>query len=201
MSIIPVILCGGSGTRLWPLSRKSLPKQFAPLIDNKSLIEHTLIRLQAFKDDHGVPCPVMCVAAEEHRFFVQSAMQTVGSKGLILLEPVAKNTAPAMALAALKAKPDDLLLFCPADHHIADVEGFRDMVVQGVDAASQGQLVTFGVTPSFPSTAYGYIEVSSANLDLKGSKGSQSSQVPPQKVERFIEKPNAERAAYLIFGG
>lgn len=201
MSIIPVILCGGSGTRLWPLSRKSLPKQFAPLIDNKSLIEHTLIRLQAFKDDHGVPCPVMCVAAEEHRFFVQSAMQTVGSKGLILLEPVAKNTAPAMALAALKAKPDDLLLFCPADHHIADVEGFRDMVVQGVDAASQGQLVTFGVTPSFPSTAYGYIEVSSANLDLKGSKGSQSSQVPPQKVERFIEKPNAERAAELILGG
>ena len=111
MSIVPVILCGGSGTRLWPLSRKSLPKQFVPLINQKSLIEHTLIRLQAFKDSKGTSVPVMCVAAEEHRFFVQAAMQNVGSKGSILLEPVAKNTAPAMALAALRAKPDELLLF------------------------------------------------------------------------------------------
>ena len=204
MTIIPVILCGGSGTRLWPLSRKSLPKQFVPLIDNKSLIEHTLIRLQTFKDSKGVICPVMCIAAEEHRFFVQAAMQSVGSKGSIILEPVAKNTAPAMALAALKAQPDDLLLFCPADHHIADVSGFHDMVSHGIEAARLDQIVTFGVTPSFPSTAYGYIEAADFVQSTKGggnTKDADASKNSPRKVARFIEKPNAERAAQLILGG
>lgn len=200
MSIVPVILCGGSGTRLWPLSRKSLPKQFVPLINQKSLIEHTLIRLQAFKDSKGTSVPVMCVAAEEHRFFVQAAMQNVGSKGSILLEPVAKNTAPAMALAALRAKPDELLLFCPADHHIADIAGFHDMVLQGVEAANSEHIVTFGVTPSFPSTAYGYIEVSNQG-GASNSQSTATKQQAPRKVARFIEKPNAERAAELILGG
>ncbi len=192
MSIIPVILCGGSGTRLWPLSRKSLPKQFVPLIDNKSLLEHTLLRLQKFTDERGSQSPVMCVASEEHRFFVQSAMQNVSSTGVILLEPVARNTAPAMALAALRANPDDLLLFCPADHHIADLAAFHAMVVQGVGAANSEHIVTFGVTPSFPSSAYGYIQVeASSNSFVEG----------PKKVARFIEKPTSQRAAELILGG
>ena len=168
MMVIPVILCGGSGTRLWPLSRKSLPKQFVPLIENKSLLEHTLIRLKGFVNDsqsntnESPSSSLICVAAEEHRFFVQSAMQNVSVNGTIILEPEAKNTAPAMALAALVAKSDDLLLFCPADHHIADIEQFHKMVSLGVESAQSGSIVTFGVTPSFPSTAYGYIETGKA---------------------------------------
>jgi mannose-1-phosphate guanylyltransferase/mannose-6-phosphate isomerase len=201
MSVIPIILCGGSGTRLWPLSRKSLPKQFVPLINNKSLLEHTLIRLQSFKDSKGLVSPVMCVAAEEHRFFVQTAMQNVGSKGFIILEPVAKNTAPAMALAALKAKPEDLLLFCPADHHIADIAAFHDMVMSGVEAAESEQIVTFGVTPSFPSTAYGYIEVSTPSGKASVNHSGGSKETSARKVARFIEKPNAQRAAELILAG
>ncbi len=193
--IIPIVLCGGSGTRLWPLSRKSLPKQFVPLINNKSLLEHTLLRLQSFASTKGHASPVMCVAAEEHRFFVQTAMQSVGSKGLILLEPVAKNTAPAMALAALQANPNDLLLFCPADHHIADAKGFHEMVMQGVEAARAEHIVTFGVTPSFPSTAYGYIE---AGESIEGVHNTADA---PRRVAQFIEKPNAERAAQLILSG
>jgi mannose-1-phosphate guanylyltransferase / mannose-6-phosphate isomerase len=195
MTILPVILCGGSGTRLWPLSRKSLPKQFVPLIDNKSLLEHTLNRLLLFKDASlQSPSSMICVAAEEHRFFVQSALQNTGSKGKIILEPTARNTAPAMALAALSAAPDDLLLVCPADHHISDIRGFHDLVMQGVQAAKDGNIVTFGVTPSFPSTAYGYIEFQNTE-DQFVTPGT------PLKVNRFIEKPSTSKATELIFGG
>jgi len=195
MTIYPVILCGGSGTRLWPLSRKSLPKQFVPLIDNQSLLEQTLIRLKRFIDDSSQrPASVLCVAAEEHRFFVQSAVQSTGSRGKIILEPTARNTAPAMALAALSAAPDDLLLVCPADHHISDATGFHDMVMRGVQAAKDGNIVTFGVTPSFPSTAYGYIETQS-------SEDQCTTKDTPRPVKRFIEKPSASRAAELLLGG
>ncbi len=196
--LIPVILCGGSGTRLWPLSRKSLPKQFVPLIDNKSLIEHTLIRLQGLAKSGETPNPlrpdpkIICVAAEDHRFFVQSASHQVGVPTSIILEPVAKNTAPAMALAALSCEKDDLLLFCPADHHISDIPLFHKMVHSGVQAANSGSIVTFGVKPSFPSTAYGYIE----SLAEVGS-----SDQGPKAVKRFIEKPDAAKAEALILGG
>ena len=128
-------------------------------------------------------------------------MQNVGSKGFIILEPVAKNTAPAMALAALKAKPEDLLLFCPADHHIADIAAFHDMVMSGVEAAESEQIVTFGVTPSFPSTAYGYIEVSTPSGKASVNHSGGSKETSARKVARFIEKPNAQRAAELILAG
>ena len=196
--LIPVILCGGSGTRLWPLSRKSLPKQFVPLIDNKSLLEHTLIRLQGLLEPKNTikplsnPSKVICVAAEDHRFFVQSASHQVGVPTSIILEPVAKNTAPAMALAALSCEKEDLLLFCPADHHISDVQLFHKMVHSGAQAANSGSIVTFGVNPSFPSTAYGYIE-SLVKAD--------SADEGPKAVKRFIEKPDAAKAEALILGG
>ncbi len=186
--ITPVILCGGSGTRLWPLSRKSFPKQFVPLIDNKSLLQLTLERVAQINSGGTGPA-VICVAAEEHRFLVAEAMQAAKVKGQIILEPVARNTAPAMALAALQAAPQDLLLFCPSDHHIPDAPAFAAMVQQGSLAARQGAIVTFGVVPSFPSTAYGYIEQGAANGD--GSFG----------VARFIEKPNADKAQALILQG
>ena len=188
-TITPVILCGGSGTRLWPLSRKSFPKQFVPLIDSKSLLQLTLERVAQAGSDGTTASEVICVAAEDHRFLVSEVMQAAGVKGQIILEPVARNTAAAMALAALTAAPQDLLLFCPSDHHIPDAQAFMAMVQQGIAAARNGAVVTFGVVPSFPSTAYGYIEQGAASGD--GSFG----------VARFIEKPAADQAQALMLQG
>lgn len=188
-TITPVILCGGSGTRLWPLSRKSFPKQFVPLIDSKSLLQLTLERVAQAGSDGTAASEVICVAAEDHRFLVSEAMQAAKVKGQVILEPVARNTAAAMALAALTAAPQDLLLFCPSDHHIPDAQAFMAMVQQGIAAARNGAVVTFGVVPSFPSTAYGYIEQGAASGD--GSFG----------VARFIEKPAADQAQALMLQG
>ena len=186
--IIPVILCGGSGTRLWPLSRKSFPKQFVPLIDGKSLLRLTLERVSQVNP--GIAATqVVCIAAEDHRFLVVDALKASGAQGRIILEPGGRNTAPAMALAALCAKPDDLLLFCPADHHIPDSAAFAAIVQQGRPAAERGAIVTFGVIPSFPSTAFGYIEQGALRDDASHA------------VVRFIEKPDAMAAQALILRG
>jgi mannose-1-phosphate guanylyltransferase/mannose-6-phosphate isomerase len=184
----PVVLCGGSGTRLWPLSRKTLPKQFAPLVDNKSLLLLTLERLRLLNPE------VTCVAAEEHRFLVQEAIDAAQVSGRQLLEPVARNTAAAMAAVALLADPEQLLLFAPADHYIPEPERFVATVLTGVAAALAGHLVTFGVEPSFPSTAYGYIR-QGGKLDIAPANGS------GRKVAAFIEKPPAERAEQLLLEG
>ncbi|PKO50843.1 MAG: hypothetical protein CVU28_12145, partial [Betaproteobacteria bacterium HGW-Betaproteobacteria-21] len=131
--ITPVVLCRGSGTRLWPLSRKSFPKQFVPLINGKSLLQLTLERVRQLGPG------LMVVAAEAHRFMVADALQTVPGSAQVILEPVARNTAAAMALAALLAEqnvqPEALLLFCPSDHHIPDAAAFARTVEQGVPAA------------------------------------------------------------------
>jgi mannose-1-phosphate guanylyltransferase/mannose-6-phosphate isomerase len=212
MKITPVVLCGGSGTRLWPLSRKSFPKQFVPLVGNKSLFQLTLERLAGLTfnvNENNASNHLICVASEEHRFLVSdaldeahltfnatlnssSALNAGGSTAArtVLLEPVGRNTAAAMTIAALAVKaeagPQDLLLFCPADHHIPDTLAFVDSVQHGVIAASQGAIVTFGVVPTFPSTAYGYIE--QGNIREDGSFA----------VKRFIEKPNASKAQELL---
>jgi mannose-1-phosphate guanylyltransferase/mannose-6-phosphate isomerase len=182
MNIIPVILCGGSGTRLWPLSRKSLPKQFVPLIGGKSLLLATIERVS------GLSRRLMVVGSDEHRFFIQDALHQTQVTGSIILEPVGRNTAAAMAVAALSAEPDELLLFCPADHHIPDAAAFCASVQKGVDAANSGSIVTFGIQPSFPSSAYGYIQIGGV-------------EEPVADVERFIEKPSAERAEALLMHG
>ncbi len=189
-TVVPVILCGGSGTRLWPLSRKSYPKQFVPLIGNKSLLRLTAERLAHLST--GAGGPLLCVAAEDHRFLVADDLKSAGLGGDLLLEPAGRNTAAAMALAALHASAggaDPLLLFCPADHHIPDAAAFAAMVQQGVPAAEAGAIVTFGVVPSFPSTAYGYIQQGDARAD--GSRA----------VARFIEKPKADAAQALLLQG
>ena len=189
MNIQPVILCGGSGTRLWPLSRQSFPKQFVPLLGNQSLLELTINRLKVFSNK------VVCVASEPHRFMVQECLDTTSMLGELLLEPVARNTAAAMTLAALKelgnqhSSEKNLLLFCPADHHVPDVSTFKASIEAGIEAAAHGAIVTFGVTPSFPSTAYGYIEQGKS----LGHGGRQ--------VARFIEKPNADKAKELVLEG
>ena len=163
MGIQPVILCGGSGTRLWPLSRKAFPKQFVPLIGGKSLLQLTLERVAGLS---GAGAGVVCVGSDEHRFLISEAMEAAGVQGSVILEPVARNTAAAMALAALlPTSPEQLLLFCPADHHIPDTAAFCSMVQAGTAAALGGGIVTFGVHPSFPSTAYGYIERGSLSPD------------------------------------
>lgn len=185
--IIPVVLCGGSGTRLWPVSRKSFPKQFVPLIDGKSLLELTLRRLSGLAEE------VICVASEEHRFLVAEVQEAAQVSGPLILESQGKNTAAAMALAALHAQKhgqgSGLLLFCPADHHIPDTSAFVQTVRQGMPAAQAGAIVTFGVVPSFPSTAYGYIE--------KGANTQDGSFT----VNRFIEKPDENNATTLLLSG
>lgn len=183
----PVILCGGSGTRLWPLSRKSFPKQFVPLIGDKSLLQLTLERVAQLGGATAVE--VLCIAAEEHRYLVADAMQAAKVHGMVILEPMARNTAAAMALAALKAQPGQWLLFCPSDHHIPDARAFAAMVEQGKSAAQNGAIVSFGVKPSYPSTAYGYIEQGEMRCDSSYS------------VARFIEKPSVDKAQNLILQG
>lgn len=183
--ILPVILCGGSGTRLWPLSRKALPKQFVPLLQGKSLLQLTLERASVLNRYQ------LIVAAEDHRFLVQECAQAADVQSTILLEPAARNTAAAMAAAALNAPADTLLLFLPADHHIPDVQAFAAAVRAGCVAARLGSIVTFGVHPSFPSTAYGYVQQGAA---LEGQGAAHA-------VQQFIEKPNAARAQELLLAG
>ena len=185
-SIRPVILCGGSGTRLWPLSRKAFPKQFIPLIGEKSLLQLTLERVAPLA--RGQAEAITCVAAEEHRFLVADVATQAGLNVRQILEPQARNTAAAMALAALAAPTDALLLFCPADHHIPDAQAFCAMVQGAAAAAQAGRLVTFGVLPSFPSTAYGYIQ--------KGAATGAGFE-----VARFVEKPAQDKALEFLASG
>jgi mannose-1-phosphate guanylyltransferase/mannose-6-phosphate isomerase len=189
-NIKPVILCGGSGTRLWPLSRESFPKQFVPLIEGKSLLRLTLDRVKSL----GSP---ICVTNEEHRFFVQDLLnhdsQSVNGSDSILLEPTGRNTAAAMAISALMpgVSPLDLLLFLPSDHFVPDIDAFISTIDTGVVAANAGFIVTFGVQPSFPSTAYGYIQKGDS-LDLV------SGEIITYAVKRFEEKPVLEKAQAML---
>lgn len=186
-AIHPVILCGGSGTRLWPLSRKAFPKQFIPLVGEKSLLQLTLERLAPLLGSSGES--ITCVSSEDHRFLVADVADHAGVTVRQILEPQAKNTAAAMALAALAAPADVLLLFCPADHHIPNTQAFIDMVHAAVATAQAGQLVTFGVQPNMPSAAYGYIQ-----KGLPAKDGGYA-------VTRFVEKPTAEKAQEFLTSG
>ncbi|MBN9411009.1 MAG: mannose-1-phosphate guanylyltransferase/mannose-6-phosphate isomerase [Burkholderiales bacterium] len=186
--IHPVILCGGSGTRLWPLSRKAFPKQFIPLVGDKSLLTLTLARARAVAGPGAV---LTCVSADDHRFLVSDAAAACGEASVQqILEPAARNTAAAIALAALAAPaPDAVLLICPADHHIPDTAAFVASVQGALGAADAGALVTFGIVPTFPSTAYGYIEQGAPAAE--GGFG----------VQRFVEKPPQDRALAMLSQG
>ena len=185
----PVILCGGSGTRLWPLSRQARPKQFLPLLGERSLLQETVTRLDGVGD--VASCIVVC--HNEHRFLVAEQLQEVGARvGTLLLEPAGRNTAPAVALAALTAlehDPDALLLVLPSDHVILDAPAFRARVEAARRVAQEGYLTTFGIVPSAPETGYGYIE-QGASLDEDSFR-----------VARFVEKPDAARAQEFVASG
>jgi mannose-1-phosphate guanylyltransferase/mannose-6-phosphate isomerase len=193
LNITPVILCGGSGARLWPLSRESYPKQFVPLIDGRSLLDLTLGRVKQL----GSP---ICVTNEQHRFFVQDILShdptTKNSYVSILLEPSGRNTTAAMASSALMpgVSPSDLLLFLPSDHFIPDVDSFISTIQAGVAAAKDGYIVTFGVQPSFPSTAYGYIKQGD-NLNYSDTE------LNTYAVSRFEEKPVLEKSQSMVLSG
>lgn len=195
LKIRPVVLCGGSGTRLWPLSRESFPKQFVPLINGRSLLDLTIHRIK----DLGLP---ICITNEEHRFFVKDLLSQYANftNSTILLEPAGRNTAAAMAIAGLCSDvgSTDLLLFLPSDHFIPDVSMFMSAVRSGITAAQNGYIVTFGVQPTFPSSAYGYIHqgLGLCEYDLSLPKSTAG-----YVVKRFIEKPASEKALEMLLSG
>jgi len=189
-TLIPVILSGGSGTRLWPLSREKHPKQLLPLISDDSLLQATVRRMDGL-DDIDVKDPIV-VCNEEYRFVIAEQLRIMSRNGTILLEPCGRNTAPALtiaALAALQQCNDPILLVMPSDHVIVDLETFKTAVLQGIQLSLKNHIVTFGVTPDKPETGYGYIET--------GDKIDQSA----YNIARFVEKPDSETAqAYLESG-
>ena len=188
-----VLLSGGSGTRLWPLSREAYPKQFLPLTGEDSMLQATWLRVAPIAPS----APPIVIANEEHRFLAAEQLRLVGvSNPAIVLEPVGRNTAPAIAAAALQAMAagdDPLLLVLPSDHVVRDAEAFRAAVQAASPAAEQGALVTFGIVPTAPETGFGYIQ-------------AEAGQAAPgegvRKVLRFVEKPDAGTARrYLEEGG
>lgn len=185
--MIPVILSGGSGTRLWPLSRGQYPKQFLPLVTHHTMLQETVLRLAGLSE---LKAPI-AVCNENHRFMMAEQLWEIGVKpAAIVLEPVGKNTAPAVAVAALTAGSDeDVLLVLPADHVIADKEAFQLAVAQARRLAEQGLLVTFGIVPTQPETGYGYI------------KRAKSKHGEAYHVSAFVEKPNLATATEYLQSG
>lgn len=188
--ITPVLLCGGSGTRLWPLSRKSYPKQFSPLLGDQSLFQASAARLAG----EGYTAPVV-VTADAFRFIVKEQLGSAGiTPGAVLIEPAGRDTAPAVLAAALHTyarDPDAMLLVAPSDHVIPDVEAFNATVAAALPAAQAGQLVTFGIRPERAETGYGYLEMAAAP----------TGDVAPQPLKAFVEKPCAETAAAMLAEG
>ncbi len=185
--ILPVILCGGNGSRLWPLSRSNNPKQFLPLLGDDTMLQATIARLE------GLNCSApMLVCGESHRFIAAEQLRQLGiTGGKMILEPVGRNTAPAIALAALHAQDegtDPLLMVLAADHVITQPQAFRDAIATAMPLAEQGELVTFGIVAKGPETGYGYIKC--------GSKIAQGF-----RVDSFVEKPNLKTAQEYLSSG
>jgi mannose-1-phosphate guanylyltransferase/mannose-6-phosphate isomerase len=189
--IHPVILSGGAGTRLWPLSRASYPKQLLKLVSERTMLQDTVARGLS---DVGFAAPLL-VCNEDHRFLVDDQLQQIGIKPqAILLEPLARNTGPAIAVAALwllASDPDALMLVQPSDHVIASPADFHSAVMRGLGAAQAGRLVTFGVKPSRADTGYGYIQ---SGEPVEGVEGVFS-------VDRFVEKPDYDTAQRFVDSG
>lgn len=187
--IIPVLLSGGSGSRLWPVSREHYPKQLLPLCSDQTMIQETALRVGR---DHGFADPII-ICNQEHRFAIAEQMMQVGVRPThLVLEPCGRNTAPAAAIAALLAQrqhPDAMVLLLPADHAILNTPAFHDAVMAGAQAAAAGMLVTFGIRPTSPETGYGYIEKGDACSDRAFH------------VKQFAEKPVLAQAQAYLAGG
>lgn len=186
--LVPVILCGGSGTRLWPLSRSSYPKQFVDLGNGKTLFKETVRRAQIVAKD-AVP---YVVTSDAHRFYAQANLFECNQQATIIVEPVPRNTAPAIAAAAnvaLSKDPDAVLLVMPSDHAMEDTAAFKTAVEKGIKLAEEGYLVTFGIQPTAPETGFGYIK--------KGKEIDKEGYV----VDQFVEKPKEEVARKFLESG
>lgn len=183
-TIRPVVLSGGSGTRLWPLSTADMPKQFVPLVGGRTLFDLTLERLDSIDD---VGPPVVVTGSAHLRHVLDSLTGIEGAK--VLVEPTGRNTAPAAIAAAMVADPDDVLLIVPSDHLIADTAGFARAVAAAAESAVGGGIVTFGITPDRPETGYGYIE-----MGAPADNGA-------YEVARFKEKPGPDEAVTLADDG
>jgi mannose-1-phosphate guanylyltransferase / mannose-6-phosphate isomerase len=191
VTLYPVILSGGSGTRLWPLSRAALPKQLLPLVGNRTMLQETVLRLQGLS---GI-APPLVVCNNDHRFLIAEQLREIGIPPAgIYLEPVGRNTAPAAATAALtlsKADENAIMLLLPADHLVRDVSAFHHAVDQGMKAVQAGFLVTFGIVPGSPETGYGYIQRGEALTGVEGT----------HRVARFVEKPDLKMAESMLASG
>ena len=190
-SLHPILLCGGSGTRLWPLSRKSYPKQFSALMGEESLFQASAKRLSG--PDFAAP---VIVTGDAFRFIVSEQLAAVEqAPQAILIEPEGRNTAPAVLAAALwlaERSPEALMLVAPSDHVIPDTNAFQTAVAAAIPAAEAGKLVTFGITPTRAETGYGYLELAA---------GADAQAGTPQPLARFVEKPDAGRAAEMLAAG
>ncbi len=200
MKLIPIILSGGAGTRLWPLSWGDHPKQFLPLVSERTMIQETLLRLKGLE----IASPIVS-CGEGHRFMVAQQIGEVLTEmdslvkpendnlnPTIILEPMAKNTAPAIAAAccaAMKQDKDAVVIVLPSDHVIADVPAFQKAVMQAAENAEKGFLVTFGIVPTYPATGYGYVKASGSETD------------GAFLLEKFVEKPCLEKAQEYLASG
>jgi mannose-1-phosphate guanylyltransferase/mannose-1-phosphate guanylyltransferase/mannose-6-phosphate isomerase len=187
MTIIPVILSGGSGTRLWPMSIAEKPKQFLPLVGKETMIQQTLLRLEGLETADPI---VICNQA--HRFVVAQQMQQIGMNAVIMLEPLARNTAPAIACGAFKALETDkdaVMVVLPSDHVIKNKGAFCKAVKAAAEEAMKGSLVTFGIVPTMPHTGYGYVKAGKSNDNIVFD------------LEKFVEKPDAETAKKYLAEG
>jgi mannose-1-phosphate guanylyltransferase / mannose-6-phosphate isomerase len=205
LCVMPVVLCGGSGTRLWPLSRTGFPKQFLCLTGNESLFQQAAQRLASLGQDGIQVAPPLIVSGEDHRFLVTEQLREVGiSLGAALLEPVGRSTAPALTLAALAATENDqdpILVVTPADQTITHTAAFTAAVQQAIIQAAEGNIVILGVTPDKPETGYGYIQASSVNPNTSVIPANAGVHAPIP-VQAFVEKPNLQTAQqYLQAGG
>lgn len=189
-SVVPVLLSGGTGSRLWPLSREARPKQLLPLVDERTLLQQTVARVDEPKL-FGEP---IIVANIEHRFLIAEQLRAIGKDATVVLEPIGRNTAPAVAIAALTAvrdNPDAIILAMPVDHMIRDPLGFRQAVAAGLPAARAGRFVLFGVRPDSPATGMGYINVGDATPETPAV----------HRVGGFVEKPDLATAKRFLADG
>jgi len=185
IDIVPVVLCGGSGTRLWPRSRKQKPKPFLPLVGDTTLFTSTVMRCTG---DYGFAAPIVVTGTAHLAHVEEQLPDRDGSR--IIVEPEGRNTAAAIALAALLLPEDAVMLVCPSDHHIGDCDAFRHAAKTAAELATQGWLVSFGIVPTAPETGFGYLKQGAA---IEGFGAF--------RVERFVEKPDLPRAMEFLSSG
>ncbi|WP_133648828.1 mannose-1-phosphate guanylyltransferase/mannose-6-phosphate isomerase [Paraburkholderia flava] len=197
LKIHPVILAGGSGTRLWPMSREQYPKQLIGLLGDDSLLQSTTHRLDGLEAGHPLAERLVVVSNEEHRFTTAEQLRTSGKASRLILEPAGRDTAPALTVAALSVVAEDgdgIMVVMPADHAVTDTAGFHAAVAAGVQHASNGHIATMGIVPTHAETGYGYIRIGEA-LDKS------TSEIGAHRLDRFVEKPHLELAQRYVASG